>query len=102
RVERRCALAEQHQSRLHGQCTRDGYALLLATRELAGKSRTAVAQADALEQALRARPRFRAIEVADVERALHDIFQRGHVRKEVEVLEDHANLGARGGDVALA
>ena len=53
RVERAGGLVEEHQHRVHGHGPRDGHALLLAARELAGEEVHALGQAHLGEQLVR-------------------------------------------------
>ena len=103
-VERRGRLVEQHQLRLHRQRARDRHALLLAARELArvgvelvGRAR----RASSSSRRLRAR-RARARRLLTRIGAHGDVLERRHVREQVEVLEDHADLGALARDLGFA
>src|SRR5699024_6390121 len=49
---------------------------------------------DVLEQLDRLGARLAPASPLDPDRRLHDVLQRGHVREEVEALEDHADLPA--------
>ena len=102
RVERRGRLVEQHQLRLHRQRARDRDALLLAAGELRRVGVELVGQADAVEQLARALARLLARDPLHADRRAGDVLQRGHVREQVEVLEDHADLGALARDLGFA
>ena len=100
RVERARRLVEEHQRRLHGQRARDRDALLLAAGELARVDVALVGEPDPREQPSAAR-RLRLRQSAHADRRLDDVLERGHVREEVEALEDEADLLALAGDVLL-
>jgi len=95
RVQRGGGLVEQHDRRLHGQGARDGHALLLAARQLAGVGAGLVRQAHAFKQAHRKVLGFlrqHALELHWCERA---VLQDGQVREQVELLEDEADAAAQ-------
>ncbi|MCY1432181.1 hypothetical protein D9M71_481710 [compost metagenome] len=101
RVERRGRLVEQHHLRLHAQRTGDGHALLLAAGQARGVFLGLLTDADLGQQ----RPRL--LLTLGLAALAHDllrqaeVFQHGHVREQVEVLEDHADFAAIGVDVGL-
>ena len=101
-VERRGRLVEQHQLRLHRQRPGDRHALLLAAGQRHRVGVELVAEADAVEQlasrAARASPRST---LGDLDRRQRHVLERGHVREQVEVLEDHPDLGPLARDLAL-
>jgi hypothetical protein len=88
-VERRGHLVEQHHLRPHRQCPGYGDALLLPARQTRGMLILFLDHANHVEQFLRPRPRVGPGHPQDLHRPLHAVLQRGHVRKEVEVLETH-------------
>ena len=94
-IERGRRLVEQHDARVHAQRARDGDALLLAARELAG-----ILVAPARGSCTRSRycmatfsASARGIFFTHTGRQA-EIVQHGQVRKQVEALEHHADLGA--------
>ena len=58
-------------------------------------------QADPRQQALAIGDGLAARRLAHVHRRLDNVFDGGQVRKKVETLEDHADLGALAGDIPL-
>ena len=94
RVERRGRLVEEHELGVHRERPGDGDALLLAAGELGRVGRRLVAEAHLLEQLERPRPRLLLAHALDLDRRLHDVLQRRHVREEVEALEHHADVAA--------
>ena len=101
RVEGGGRLVEQHQLGPHRQCPGNGYPLLLSAGELSGVGVGASAESDPLQQLPGLFGGLLAIYALYLGRALDDVAERGHVRKEVEPLEDHADLGALAGDLAF-
>jgi hypothetical protein len=106
RVEGRGDLVEQQQARRVDQRPDDGRALLLAPGEPAGVLAGLLGQADPLEQLPGPRLRRTAGHLVHPPRGQRDVVQHGHVREEVERLEDHADaladpvrVGARVGHV---
>ena len=93
-VERRGRLVEQQHLRLHGERPGDADALLLAAGELAGIFVDLVLEPDARQQLARPLVRVGPGQAAHPHRRQRDVAQHGHVRKEVEALEHHADLGA--------
>ena len=101
-VERTGRLVEEHQLRLHRQRPRDRDPLLLAAGELprvgsppGPRVRPArAARAPARSAPSRGTPFTR-------QRRLDDVAEHRHVREQVEVLEDHADIGALPGDLPL-
>jgi hypothetical protein len=100
RVERRGRLVEQHHLRVHRQRPGNRHALLLAAgqarRELVGLLRNTdlFQQRQGLGLALLAALAHDLLRQAEV-------FQHGHVREQVEVLEHHADFAAVGVDVGF-
>ena len=85
-------LVEEHDLRLHGEGPRDRHPLLLAARELSRIRRGLVRDVD-LDQEIHRDPlRLRAGAPACPDRRQRDVLQHGHVRVEVELLEDHADV----------
>ena len=95
-IERGGRLVEQDRLRLHRERAGDRDALLLSAGE---RGRIGVAPCRrARRAASRARPRAapppRACCLLHVDRSFDDVLQRGAVRKQVEALEHHRDLGA--------
>ncbi|KPM82573.1 hypothetical protein AOR10_24605, partial [Vibrio alginolyticus] len=78
---------------IHGQCPGDGAALLLAAGHLGRIGVGAFGQADPLEQRPGVLDGLLLRLAEHMHRCLDDVFQQGHVRPEVEVLEDHGESG---------
>ena len=87
-------LVEKHQFRIHRQRTRDGHALLLTARELHRVRVGLVGQPDLIEQLHRTIRRRVRLDALDVHRGLDDVAQHSAMREQVEILEDHADVGA--------
>jgi len=89
-IERGGRLVEQHQARLHGERPRDGDALLLAARQMAGigapcrRGRRASALGGPVSPPPPAGRRTR--------RSGSYVLQRAHMRPEIEMLEHHADF----------
>jgi hypothetical protein len=79
---------------LHGQRPRDRHPLLLAARQLRGIGLGFVRQSHLLEKVASAGERHRLLDTLDLHRRLDDVPQRRPVRKQVEMLKDHANVAA--------
>ncbi|KAG0772046.1 hypothetical protein G6F22_016013 [Rhizopus arrhizus] len=92
RVQRRGRLVEQQHFRLQGQRAGNRHALLLAARQLAREGIGLVGQAHPLQQRARLLLGLRARHAAHGDGRLDDVLQRGQVREQVELLEDHAHL----------
>ena len=60
-----------------------------------------VGQADPVQQLLGALPGHGLGLALDLDRRLHDVLEGRHVREEVEALEDHADVPALEGDLAV-
>src|SRR5207302_6249855 len=88
--------------RLHRECPRDRDALLLTTGELARVGLALVAESDARQQPQTFFLRLLGRRTEHALGRLRHVLERGLVRKEVEALEDHADLRALQGDVPLA
>ncbi|MDT4829695.1 hypothetical protein FQZ97_631220 [compost metagenome] len=92
RVERRGGLVEQHQLGLHRQGAGDGHALLLAAGELRRVVPGALGQADLGQQLAGQLLGVGLLRAAYADGAEGDVLQGGHLREQVELLEDHAGL----------
>src|SRR5512145_2342925 len=92
RVEVAGRLVREHARRLGDERAREGAALALAARELAGLVLEARAEADFGEDLLGARARRGLIHPADVERH-GDVLDRGELRQEVVELVDETQGG---------
>src|SRR5580704_2077212 len=101
-IERRGDLVEQQELRLHGDGARDADALLLAARELIRQIVHTVGEADADEPVLGAPARLIPLQAAHLEEAEHDVLARRQMRKQIEELEHHPDIGADAGEIALA
>ncbi len=93
---------EEHEFGAHGQGAGDRDALLLAAGELAGVGGGLVGQPDAGQQGVGAVQDVASGFAADPQRGFDDVAQGGHVREQVEPLEDHADLGAFAGDLGFS
>ena len=85
---------------LHGEGAGDGDALLLAAGELAGVLVGLLGDADAFQQLHGVGLDLGAGAMAHANRGEGDVLHGRQMREEVELLEDHADLAADGGDVA--
>ena len=103
-VEVSGGLVGEEDGRVVDQGTGDADALLLSSAELAGEVAGAGAEADAIEGC----PGFALVGHGVEVLGEHDVFYRGEVGDEVELLEDEADLvgaeavelgGAHGGDI---
>ena len=94
RVERRSRLVEQHDLRLHAQRPGDRHPLLLAAGELTGKLVGLLGNAHALEIMHGDLLGLPARQLAHPHRCQGAVLQHGQVRKQIEVLEDHADFTA--------
>ena len=90
RVEGAGDLVAQQAARLHRQGAGDGHALLLAAGQLVRIGVGVAGQADARQQLPAALLRLRPAAPQHLRRRLDDVAQGRQVRKELEVLEDHA------------
>ena len=100
-VERRRGLIEEHQFRLHRQGTRDGDTLLLPAGELRRIIPGPIGEADHLQQFEGLLLDLRLGHPFHLHRRFHHVFQRRHMREEVEPLEDHPDPGALSCDVLV-
>ena len=94
-VERRGRLVEEHDARVHAERAGDRDALLLAAGELAGifvAPARGCARASDSSMATSSASRFGHL--AHPDRRQRAVLEDGQVRKQVEVLEDHADLAA--------
>src|SRR5215210_3948555 len=87
-------LVEQHEARPHSERPHDGDALLLAAGEAVGVLVPLVEQAEALEQAQGALIRALTVHLEHLARGERDVLRDGHVREEVEGLEDDTDTPA--------
>ncbi len=99
-VERGGRLVEEQDARLERQGAGDRHALLLAAGELGRVVAGAVGEADGLELNAGLGLGVLAGEAADADQGLGDVAEGGHVRPEVELLEDHADVAAHRADGA--
>ena len=101
RIEGRGRLVEQDDLGLHGQCTGNRRPLLLTPGELCRIGVTLVVNADLGQQ------RFGVLDGLGLALAQHaawrldEVVEDRHVRPEVEVLEDEADLAAQAIDLAV-
>ena len=91
-IERARDLVQEHDSRLHGEGTDDRHPLLLATREPVGIVVLLLGEPEALQE----RPAgLLGLLAGDAERSdgpEGDVAEHGHVREQVEGLEDDADV----------
>ncbi len=95
RVKGAGGLVEEHHIRIHGQGSDDGHALLLAAAKLGGIGFRLIREADAPEQGASLFIRLLLAHQLELDRGQGDVFVDGHMREEVELLEDHAHLLAQ-------
>ena len=95
RVEGAGGFIEQDGLGLHRQGAGDGDALLLAARELFGPGIELVGQADTLQQATGLGIGLDPRRAQDIARSGGDILAHRQVRKEMKLLEHHANPAAQ-------
>src|SRR3712207_4069681 len=93
RVQRRGRLVEEHELGLHRQRPGDRHALLLAARQVGGVRVGLRRDAHALEQLLRALAGTGLREPLHLDRSQGDVLHDRLVGEQVELLEDHADLG---------
>ena len=86
-------LIEQHDLRLHGKGTGDGHTLLLTAGKLCRIVVKTLPHADAFQFLNGQLAGLLLAHVLDADRRLHHVFERGHMRKQIEPLEHHAQLG---------
>src|SRR6478609_3285663 len=94
RIERRGRLVEKQDLGAKRQRARNRHALLLAARELARISVDLVAKPDARQQFLAEPHGLVAVCSAHLDRRLNEIFEHSQMREEIEVLKNHADIGA--------
>src|SRR5450756_135634 len=101
-VNRGRRLVKQHELRVHGKRTRNGYPLLLSAAHLCRLVISAVGQAD-LHQKFHCLSLGRlASSLLDDDRTQGDVLKSGEVRKHVELLEHHADVFSQSANVTLA
>ena len=93
-VQSRGRLVEEHELGLHGQRSGDGDPLLLTAGQVPRIGAAAVPEADSGEEGLCLLARGRLAFAPDLYRCLHDVLEGGHMREQVEPLEDHPDLSA--------
>ena len=98
-VERARDLVEQQQPRLHRQRPDDGHALLLSAGEPVGILVALVREAEAVEELVRASVGLRPSQPQRLPRPERDVVEHGHVREEVERLEDDPDPAPHAVDV---
>ena len=91
-VERRGRFVEQHHLRRHGERAGDGDALLLAAGQARRHDVALLGEADLVEKLLGHGHRRIAAHAAHAQRRLDDVLQHRHVRPQIEVLKDHADV----------
>src|SRR5216684_526299 len=94
RIERGSRLVEQDRLGLHRQRTGDRDALLLAARKLRRKAFSLFGETHLRQQRATAFERLGTRFALHVDRSLDDVLQRRAVRKQIETLEHHRNLGS--------
>lgn len=94
-------LVEQHDVRVHRQGPRDRDALLLPTGQVRRLRVRLLRQPDLLEQPDRRRPRLLLGGPLGLHGREHHVLDRRHMREQVEVLEDHADVLTHPVDVDL-
>ena len=99
-VEGRGRLVEQHDLRAHAERTGDRDPLLLATRELRRVFVRLLGNAHPLEVVAGQVFGLLLAEAAAAHRRQSEVAQHRQMREEIELLEDHADLGADLGDVS--
>ena len=101
RIQRRGWLIEQHDVGLHRQGPRDGHALLLAARQARGITVALVEQSDLAQQGLGLGDDVIQARRLHRQRRLDEVLQDGQMRKQVEVLKDHAHLATDAADIGF-
>jgi len=96
RVEGGGGFVEQHGAGLHGERAGDGDTLLLPAGNLARALGGLTRDAHAAEQFHRQIRGLLLAHAPDLDRREGHVFEHGQVRVQVELLEDHAHLGAQG------
>ena len=109
RVKCRGNFVKEQQFRIGHQRSGDGHALLLATGKLIGVGTGLGSHTDAVKQLQRAGFGTILIPMVHLERRQGDVLNHRHVRKQVELLEDHADartnlilVGVRIGDIRVS
>ena len=96
RVEGGGGFVKQHGAGLHGERTGDGDALLLPAGNLARTLGGLTRDPHAAKQFHRQIRGFLLAHAPNLDRCKGHVLKHGQVRVEVELLEDHAHLGAQG------
>ena len=91
-IERRGDLVAEKRDRLHGECTGNGNALLLTTGQFIGIGIELMRQPDPFQHVAGNGFCFRFRCLLHHRLRQHDVAADRLVRKEVELLEDHADL----------
>ena len=95
RIERARDFVKEDDFRIHGERAGDGDALLLST----GKAGRAVIPSPGKTHLRKAGlgnpPRFGFRHLLDLRQRQHDVFKRGVIRKEIEMLEHHADTATQ-------
>ena len=94
-VERRGRLVEEHQLGLHRERAGDRHALLLAAREAAGRASANVSMPTIRSDSRASSRASSRLHLAHLDEREHDVLDRRHLREEVEVLEDEADLAVQ-------
>ena len=92
RVEGRGRLIEEHDVRLHAQCTRNRDTLLLSTGELGRIGLRLLGEVDTSKHLHRALLRLRLTALLQLHRRQHKIMQDIHIIEEIEMLEHHTDV----------
>ena len=101
RVERRGRLVEEHHLGVHGKGPGDGDALLLAPRALAGIGIGLLGDPDPDQLADRLFLGLGLATPSHLALRQRDVLEDGEMREEVELLEDHSDLGPHVVEVGL-
>ena len=92
-------LVKEHDAGLHGQGPGNGHALLLSARQLAGVLARTGQDSHPVEQPAGPLLGLLPARLQHVNGGQGDVLKGGHMRVELEVLEDHADPGAQPLDV---
>src|SRR5262249_31956599 len=86
---------EQQDQRVHGERARDGDALLLAAGEAVGGFPRLFLETNALQQRQGFFLRLRPLPAEYPDRRPPDVLDHAHMRKQIEALEDDADVAAK-------